>query len=111
MIILIVHVHVRAESVAAFEAATEDNAVNSRLEPDVVRFDVLRQQDDSTRFVLVEVYKDQHAVGAHKTTLQYLRWREAVAELRGEAMRRARSHCSNSFSGYENSSSSAVLNS
>ena len=28
-----------------------------------------------------------------------------------EAMRRARSHCSNSFSGYENSSSSAVLNS
>ena len=84
MIILIVHVHVKAESVAAFEAATEDNASNSRLEPGVVRFDVLRQQDDSTRFVLIEVYRDQHAVAAHKTTAHYLRWREAVAGLMAE---------------------------
>ena len=84
MIILIVHVHVQAESVAAFEAATEDNASNSRLEPGVVRFDVLRQQDDSTRVVLIEVYRDQHAVAAHKTTAHYLRWREAVAGLMAE---------------------------
>lgn len=84
MIILIVHVQVKAESVAAFETATEDNAANSRLEPGVVRFDVLRQQDDSTRFLLVEVYRDQHAVAAHKTTVHYLRWREAVAELMAE---------------------------
>ena len=81
MIILLVQVHVKTESVAAFEAATEDNASNSRLESGVVRFDVLRQQDDATRFVLVEVYRDQHAVAAHKTTTHYLRWREAVADL------------------------------
>ena len=80
MIILLVQVHVKPESVAAFEAATEDNASNSRLESGVVRFDVLRQQDDATRFVLVEVYRDQHAVAAHKTTAHYLRWREAVAD-------------------------------
>jgi quinol monooxygenase YgiN len=84
MIILLVQVHVKAEAVAAFEAATEDNAANSRLEAGVVRFDVLRQQDDSTRFVLVEVYRDQHSVAAHKTTEHYLRWREAVTDLMAE---------------------------
>lgn len=81
MIIVIVHIQVKAESLAAFEGATADNASNSRLEPGVMRFDVLRQQDDSTRFVLVEVYRDQHAVTAHKTTAHYLRWRDAVADL------------------------------
>jgi (4S)-4-hydroxy-5-phosphonooxypentane-2,3-dione isomerase len=81
MIILIVQVQVKPEGVAAFEAATEDNAVNSRLEPGVVRFDVLRQQQDATRFALVEVYRDETAVAAHKTTAHYLRWRDAVADL------------------------------
>jgi (4S)-4-hydroxy-5-phosphonooxypentane-2,3-dione isomerase len=80
MIILIVQVHVKADAVAAFEAATEDNAANSRLEPGVVRFDVLRQLQDPKRFALVEVYRDDTAVAAHKTTAHYLRWRDAVAD-------------------------------
>ena len=54
MIILIVQIHVKADAVTAFEAATEDNAANSRLEPDVVRFDVLQEQQDPTRFALAE---------------------------------------------------------
>ena len=76
MIIVIVHIQVKAESLAAFEGATADDASNSRLEPGVVRFDVLRQQDDSTRFVLVEVYQDEHAVTAHSNHGDYLRWRD-----------------------------------
>jgi autoinducer 2-degrading protein len=80
MIILLVQVHVKADAVSAFEAATEDNAVNSRLEAGVVRFDVLRQRDDATRFVLVEVYRDERAATSHKTTGHYLRWRETVAD-------------------------------
>jgi (4S)-4-hydroxy-5-phosphonooxypentane-2,3-dione isomerase len=84
MIVVIVQVHVNADAVTAFEAATEDNAANSRLEPGVVRFDVLRQQQDPTRFALVEVYRDQTAVTAHKTTAHYLRWRDAVADLMAE---------------------------
>jgi autoinducer 2-degrading protein len=84
VIILIVQIHVKADAVTAFEAATEDNAANSRLEPGVVRFDVLREQQDPTRFALVEVYRDQPAVGAHKTTAHYLRWRDAVADLMAE---------------------------
>jgi quinol monooxygenase YgiN len=84
MIVLLVHVHVKPEAIAVFEAATEDNASNSRREPGVARFDVLRQQDDPTRFVLVEVYRDQEAVSSHKTTAHYLRWREAVRDLMAE---------------------------
>ena len=84
MIIVIVQVHVNADAVRAFEAATEDNAAHSRLEPGVVRFDVLRQQQDPTRFALVEVYRDQTAVAAHKTTAHYLRWRDAMADLMAE---------------------------
>jgi quinol monooxygenase YgiN len=84
MIILIVQIHVKPGTVTAFEAATEDNAVNSRLEPGVVRFDVLRQHEDPTRFALVEVYRDQAAVAAHKTTAHYLRWRDGVADCMAE---------------------------
>ena len=51
MLIVHVHVHVKPESVDAFEEATRENARNSVLEPGVVRFDVVRQADDPTRFV------------------------------------------------------------
>jgi quinol monooxygenase YgiN len=84
MIVLLVQVHLKPDAVGAFEAATEDNAANSRLEPGVARFDVLQQQDDPTRFVLIEVYRDAQAVAAHKTTAHYLRWRDAVANLMAE---------------------------
>ena len=84
MHIAIVHVHVKADAVTAFEAATEQNARQSRLEPGVARFDVLRQRDDATRFVLLEVYRDPEAAVAHKTTAHYLTWRDTVAPLMAE---------------------------
>ena len=84
MHIAIVNVHVNAEAVAAFAAATEQNARQSRLEPGVARFDVLQQRDEPTRFVLFEVYKDQEAAVAHKTTAHYLTWRDTVAPLMAE---------------------------
>ena len=84
MIVLLVQIHVKQDAVGAFEAATKDNATNSRLEAGVARFDVVRQQDDATRFVLIEVYRDAQAVAAHKTAAHYLRWRDAVAGLMAE---------------------------
>ena len=56
---LIVHVHVRVkpESVADFRQATIENARSSVQEPGIARFDVVQQQDDATRFVLIEVYR------------------------------------------------------
>jgi len=84
MHIAIVNVHVKDDAVAAFEAATEANARNSRLEAGVARFDVLQQRDDPTRFVLFEVYRDPEAAMAHKTTAHYLAWRDTVAPLMAE---------------------------
>jgi autoinducer 2-degrading protein len=84
MHIVLVHVHMRADTVSDFEAAANENARHSRLEPGVARFDVLRQRDDPTRFVLVEVYRDADAAVAHKTTAHYLAWRDTVAPLMAE---------------------------
>ena len=84
MHIVLVHVNVRPDTISAFETATEENARQSRREPGVVRFDVLRQHDDPTRFVFVEVYRDAEAAVAHKATEHYLTWRDVVAPLMAE---------------------------
>ena len=82
----IVHVFVRVTpgSEAAFEEATLANARASLMEPGVARFDVVRQQDDPTRFVLVEVYRTPEAAVAHKETPHYAVWRDAVAAMMAE---------------------------
>lgn len=86
MSLLVVHVHVRvkAECVDAFRAATLANARASLREPGIARFDVCQQNDDPTRFVLVEAYRDADAPAHHKETAHYATWREAVAEMMAE---------------------------
>ncbi len=84
MLIVQVHVHVKPEFVAAFKAATIENARNSVREPGIARFDVIQQEDDPTRFVLVEVYRTVEASAAHKQTAHYAVWRDAVAEMMAE---------------------------
>src|SRR3569623_1062158 len=60
-----VQVHVKADAVEAFRAATLANARGSLQEPGVLRFAVFQDQDDPTRFVLVEVYRSAAAHAAH----------------------------------------------
>ena len=83
---LIVHVQVRVkpEAVEAFKAATLANATQSVKEPGIARFDVCQQQDDLTRFVLVEVYRTAEAPAAHKETAHYQVWRDTVAPMMAE---------------------------
>lgn len=84
MLIVHVHVHVKPEFVKAFKHATIENARNSVQEPGIARFDVIQQQDDPTRFVLVEVYRSVEATAAHKETSHYATWRDTVAEMMAE---------------------------
>ena len=84
MHVIHVHVHVRPEAVEVFKAATLINAANSVNEPGVARFDVIQQQDDPTRFVLVEAYRTTDAIAAHKETAHYAAWRDAVAPMLAE---------------------------
>ena len=84
MLVVHVHVHVKPESVEAFKQATLDNARHSVKELGIARFDVVQQQDDPARFVLVEVYRDAQAPAAHKETAHYAQWRDAVASMMAE---------------------------
>ena len=85
--LLIVHVsvHVRPDRIESFKAATIDNARQSVEEPGILRFDVLQQSDDPSRFVLTEVYRSAAAAGAHKETAHYQIWRDTVADMMAEA--------------------------
>jgi len=87
MLIIHVHVHVKPETVADFRRATLENARSSVQEPGVARFDVVQQQEDETRFVLIEVYRSVEAAAAHKETAHYAKWRDSVAGLMAESRR------------------------
>lgn len=87
MLIVHVHVHVRPESVGAFIAASRANARESAREPGVVRFDVVQQDDDPTRFLLIEVYRSPQDTARHKETAHYKAWRDAVEPMMAEPRR------------------------
>ncbi len=81
MFIVHVFIHVKADQIENFKTATIENARNSLQEPGVARFDVVQQQDDPTRFVLVEVYKTADDPAKHKETAHYLKWRDTIADM------------------------------
>jgi (4S)-4-hydroxy-5-phosphonooxypentane-2,3-dione isomerase len=81
---VLVDVHVLADAVEAFRAASLANAAASIGEPGVVRFDVIQEAGDPTRFVLIEVYRDADGAAAHKLTAHYKTWRDTVAGMMAE---------------------------
>lgn len=84
MLVVMVHVHVKPEAIEEFKVATLANARLSVQEPGIARFDVVQDNDDLTRFVLVEVYRDAAAPGQHKETAHYQTWRDTVADMMAE---------------------------
>ena len=84
MLIVHVHIKVKAELVEAFKEATKENARQSRKEPGIARFDVIQEKDDPTKFVLVEVYRSVEATTAHKETAHYAAWRDRAEPMMAE---------------------------
>ncbi len=84
MFIVHVFAHVKPDQVETFRAATIENARNSIQEPGIARFDVIQQQDEPTRFVLVEVYRTSDDPARHKETAHYQKWRDTVADMMAE---------------------------
>ena len=84
MLIVHVHVHVKPECVEAFRHASLANAHKSIQEPGIATFDLLQQQDDPTRFLLIEIYRSVEATAAHKATAHYATWRDTVAGMMAE---------------------------
>ena len=84
MLVVHVHVHLKPEFVDAFLEASVENASQSIEEPGVARFDVIQQNDDPERFVLVEVYRTPEDPARHKDTAHYATWRDTVADMMAE---------------------------
>ncbi|KAL3771071.1 hypothetical protein ACHAWU_006448 [Discostella pseudostelligera] len=82
-----VFISVKPGTEQEFLTASLANARASSQEPGIARFDVLQQDDDPTKFVLVEVYKTSDAPAAHKSTNHYLTWRDAVEHMMAEPRR------------------------
>ena len=95
MYVVVVNVSVKPEAVAAFIAASRDNHLRTRDEPDNVRFDVLQRNDDPNRFVLYEVYLNEAGFAAHQQTEHYIKWKEAVAPMMADP--RSPQKCTNLF--------------
>jgi (4S)-4-hydroxy-5-phosphonooxypentane-2,3-dione isomerase len=81
MYVVCVRIQVLPESVDEFIKATKANHEGTRKEAGNLRFDVLRGSDDTCRFFLYEVYKDESDFRTHQQTPHYLAWREKVAPM------------------------------
>ena len=78
MIVRVIDVYVKEQSIEEFKGATFRNREGSIQEPGVLRFDVLQSESDPYHFILYEVYRDEQATKDHKETAHYQEWREAV---------------------------------
>ncbi len=78
MIVTCVHVVVKEENIEDFSEAIIKNHKGTVKEPGNLRFDVLQNADDPSKFLIYEVFKSEEAVAAHKKTAHYLEWRETV---------------------------------
>ncbi|MFP4114056.1 MAG: antibiotic biosynthesis monooxygenase [Spirochaetales bacterium] len=78
MIVRIITVRVKPGHERAFEEATVRNHEGSIREPGVLRFDVLRDENNPGAYYLYEAYRDESATVAHKETEHYNDWKRAV---------------------------------
>ena len=84
MLVVHIHVHVKTECIGEFLQVTLENAHNSIKEPGIVRFDIAQQEEDPSRFVLVEIYRTAADPARHKETAHYARWRESAEKMMAE---------------------------
>ena len=84
MFIVQVFVHVKEDCVKDFKKASLENARSSIEEPGIARFDVVQEQGDPTRFILIEVYRTLDDPVKHKEMDHYKRWRDTVEDMMAE---------------------------
>jgi len=79
MMVTFVHVWVKENYIDDFIKVTRENHNESVKESGNLRFDILREAANPTKFVLYEAYESDEAAAEHKKTLHYLTWREKVS--------------------------------
>ena len=81
MYIVLVHSHIQSEHVERFGEITRQNAEASRREEGCVRFDIIQQIDDPTRFTFIEMFKSEEAGAIHRETSHFKKWLEEAVPL------------------------------
>jgi autoinducer 2-degrading protein len=76
MFIVLVQVQVKPELLGEFKPAILTNAARSvERDPGCFRFDVLQQEDDSTRWLFYEVYENEDAWLQHRSSPHFLEFK------------------------------------
>ncbi len=78
MFVVSVNVWVKSGREEEFIEATRSVHEASLTEPGCVKLDVLRCLNDTKRFCLYEVFRDQDAQQAHEDTTHYKEWLAAI---------------------------------
>jgi autoinducer 2-degrading protein len=78
MFVQIVRINVKPDRVEDFLDAFRINYEGTTKEPGNIRFDVLQDPEDETRFTIYEVFKSAESVDEHRNTDHY---KETVARL------------------------------
>jgi quinol monooxygenase YgiN len=83
MLVVMVSMHIKAGEEKRFLAAIERQAeLSLSLEHGCLRFDVLRLNDDSSAYLLYEVYVDEPAFfKAHRSTPHFAEWAATATEV------------------------------
>jgi (4S)-4-hydroxy-5-phosphonooxypentane-2,3-dione isomerase len=77
MFVVLVQLQVKADLLDEFKTAILKNAeLSVQRDRGCVRFDVLQQQDDSTRWFLYEVYDNEQAWLDHRKAAHFLAFME-----------------------------------
>jgi autoinducer 2-degrading protein len=79
MTVTCVNIRVKSEHINDFIRASLENHKNSILEEGNLRFDILQNASDPSRFTLYEAYRSEEDAAAHKNTAHYAAWRDTVA--------------------------------
>lgn len=89
---LAVHVqsYVKTSSEALFYAKALQASTNMLPLQGVLRYDILRNNDDPRKFLLVKVFENVKSLDEHKTTQFYKDWTEQAEPLMEEARATAR---------------------
>jgi len=74
MVIFQANLTVKAEHTEAFEAATRTNGEHTRQEAGNIRFECFKQANNTTQYMLLEIYADDEAVKAHFDTPHFNTW-------------------------------------
>jgi autoinducer 2-degrading protein len=80
MIVTFVHIWIKPEYIDDFIVASTENHQHSIKEPGNLRFDLVQDANDASKFVIYEAYASDADAAAHKETAHYNKWRTTVAD-------------------------------